>query len=139
VVETLHAAGQLVTVEGSGTLTPEIEYVLTGGHTRDHQAFRLQCGGRLAVFAGDVLSTPGQVMRRYVAKYDFDGERAAAERERIARNAADEGQLLLFYHSPAAKAGFVHANPRGGLSVEPAGVPNESRSDTVNPTDSPIQ
>src|SRR5688572_5848545 len=74
VVETLHAAGQLVTVEGSGSRTSEIAYVLTGGHTRDHQMFRLHSGGRVAVFAGDVLSTPGQAARRYVAKYDFDGE-----------------------------------------------------------------
>lgn len=115
---TLDAAGQLVTVASDGFVSPEAEHVHTGGHTRDHQAWRLHTGGRVAVFAGDVLATPGQAVRRFVAKYDYDGERAAAARVRTAREAAGGGHLLLFYHSPTAPAAFVSEAPKGGLAVE---------------------
>jgi glyoxylase-like metal-dependent hydrolase (beta-lactamase superfamily II) len=122
VVRTLDAAGQLATVEGDGWLTPEVEYAHTNGHTRDHELFRLHTAGRTAVYAGDVLATPGQVARRFVAKYDFDGPHAAAERERVARAAAEGGHLLLFYHSPEAPAAFLAEGPKGGLAVEPVAL-----------------
>ena len=118
VAQTLDAAGQLVTVEGAGELADGIAYELTGGHTRDHQLFRLTSAGRTAVFAGDVLASPGQAVRRFVAKYDFDGEAAAAKREAIAQGAADEGHLMLFYHSPTDPAGHVVRAAKGGLAVE---------------------
>src|SRR5690606_36983144 len=116
VAATLDAAGQLVTVEGDGELTPEVTYARTNGHTRDHQLFRLHSAGRTAVFAGDVLATPGQAVRRFVAKYDYDGAHAAAERERIAREAAAEGHLLLCYHAPRDPAVHVVEDPKGGLA-----------------------
>lgn len=107
VIQTLDAAGQLVRVEGNGWLTDEIEYRHTGGHTRDHQIFRLHTGGRVAVFGGDVAPSPGQLIRRFKAKYDFDAERAQAERSRIVEDAAEHGHLLLLYHSPEEPAAFV--------------------------------
>ena len=118
VARALDAAGQLVPVEGDGTLSPEVAYAHTNGHTRDHQLFRLHTAGRTAVFAGDVLATPGQAVRRFVAKYDYDGAHAAAERERIAREAAAEGHLLLCYHAPEAPAVHVVESPKGGLAIE---------------------
>ncbi len=107
VIHTLSAAGQLVTVDGAGALTDELSFERTGGHTRDHQLFRLHTAGRTAVFGGDVVPSPGQITRSFRAKYDFDPERSQAERSRIVRAAADGGHLLLLYHSTEAPAAFV--------------------------------
>jgi glyoxylase-like metal-dependent hydrolase (beta-lactamase superfamily II) len=119
VIHTLETAGQLVTVEGDGWLTDEVEYRHTGGHTRDHQIFRLHTGGRIAVFGGDVAPSPGQLNRRFRAKYDFDSERAQAERSRIVEEATEHGHLLLLYHSPDKPAAFVDETTQGGVHVEP--------------------
>lgn len=119
VVRTLDDAGQLVTVEGDGFVTDEIEHVHTGGHTPDHQIFRLHTGGRIAVFGGDVAPEPGQLRRRFKAKYDFDPDRAQDERTRIVAEAAEGGHLLLLYHSPREPAAFVDETPGGGVHVEP--------------------
>jgi len=119
VADVVKEAGQLQLVEGSGFLTDEIEYVHTGGHTRDHQAFRLHTGGRIAVYGGDVLPTPNQINLRFHAKYDFDGRRSQNERTRLTQEAADEGHLLLFFHSTSAPAAFVEEGPKGGFRVEP--------------------
>ena len=119
VIHTLEAEGQLVAVEGDGWLTDEIEHVHTGGHTRDHQIFRLHTGGRIAVFGGDVVPSPGHLRRRFRAKYDYDDERSLAERQRIIEEAAEHGHLLLLYHSPDEPAAFVDETTQGGVHVEP--------------------
>jgi len=122
-VPAVEHAGQLVTVEGSGWLTDAIEYVRTGGHTRDHQVFRLHTGGRVAVFGGDVLPAANQINRRFQAKYDFDPARSQAERARIAAEAAEHGHLLLFVHGTDTYAAFVEAaGPKGGYRIEPVSL-----------------
>jgi glyoxylase-like metal-dependent hydrolase (beta-lactamase superfamily II) len=119
VIRAVEAAGQLVPVEGDGWLGDAIEYRHTGGHTPDHQVFRLHTGGRVAVFGGDVVPSPGHLRRRFRAKYDHDAERSLAERRRIIAEAAEHGHLLLLYHSPEAPAAFVDETAKGGIHVEP--------------------
>jgi glyoxylase-like metal-dependent hydrolase (beta-lactamase superfamily II) len=119
VIQTLEAAGQLTLVDGSSRLSDEIELHHTGGHTEHHQAVRLHTGGRVAVFGGDVLPAPNQVTRSFRAKYDVDPERSQAERARLAAEAAEEGHLLLFYHSATEPAAHV-TEGRHGLRVEPS-------------------
>lgn len=118
VLETLEREGQLVWVEGDATLGAA-SLTVTGGHTGSHQAITLHTGELAAVYAGDVLATPGSATRRYTAKYDADGERSAVWRERIAHEAANAGHLLLFYHSATSPAAFLSAGPDGRLRVEP--------------------
>ena len=119
VADVVEEAGQLQLVEGSGFLTNEIEYVRTGGHTRDHQAFRLHTGGRVVVFGGDVLPAPSQMNLRFHAKYDFDARRSQSERTRLTQEAAEEGHLLLFFHSTSAAAAFVEEGPKSSFRIEP--------------------
>lgn len=119
IVETLDAAGQLVRVEGDEWLTDSLEHVRTGGHTRDHQIWRLHTAGRVAVFGGDVLPAPNQIGRRFAAKYDHDGAESQAWRTRLVDEAVAGGHLLLFYHSTTTPAAFVdEAGPKGGVHVE---------------------
>lgn len=116
-------AGQLVTVRGQGWLTDEIEYVHTGGHTRDHQIYRLHTGGRTVVFGGDVLPAANQVNRRFQAKYDFDPARSQDERSRLAAEAAEHGHLLLFVHGTDTYGAFIEeAGPKGGYRIEPVAL-----------------
>lgn len=118
--ETLDRAGQLVLLDGDGPVPgSRAEVQVTGGHTGAHQLVRLPSGGLMAVYGGDVMGTPGQVVRRFVAKYDADGAQSQRWREVIARDAADHGHLLLFYHSTGAPAAFVSETPKGPLAVEP--------------------
>ena len=118
VLSTLDGDGAIAWVDGDATLG-DVDLTVTGGHTGAHQAVTVRSGGLAAVFGGDVLGTPGQVSRRFVAKYDVDGAASQAWRERLAREAAAEGHLLLFYHSATAPAAFVASAPDGRLLVEP--------------------
>ena len=120
VADTLDRAGQLVLLDGDGPVPgSRAEVTVTGGHTGAHQIVRIPSGGLTAVYGGDVMGTPGQVVRRFVAKYDADGAQSQRWREVIAREAAEHGHLLLFYHSTGAPAAFVAETTKGPLAVEP--------------------
>ena len=118
VLEALDREGQLVWAEGDADLG-RVGLEVTGGHTGAHQIVRLRSGGLQAVFGGDVLGTPGSVTRRYQAKYDVDGAASQAWRDRLVAEAADNGHLLLFYHSTSRPAAFVAETTRGHYAVEP--------------------
>lgn len=121
VLGVLDGEGQIAWADGDARLG-DVELTVTGGHTGAHQAVTLHSGGLAAVFGGDVLGTPGSALRRYVAKYDVDGEASAAWRARLAREAAEAGHLLLFYHSATAPAAFLSAAPDGRLVAEPVAL-----------------
>lgn len=121
VIETLDREGQLVTVEGDvevGRAALEV----TGGHTEFHQIVRLRSGDLQAIFGGDVMGTPGQVTRRFQAKYDVDGAQSQTWRDRLAEEAAEAGHLLLFYHSTSTPAAFVAQGPKGQREIEPVSL-----------------
>lgn len=117
VTETLEREGQLVAVEGDVEVG-RVGLQVTGGHTGAHQILRVHSGALQAVFGGDILGTPGQVTRRFQAKYDVDGAASQAWRDRLVAEAAEAGRLLLFYHSTGAPAAFVADGPKGQRAVE---------------------
>ena len=118
VLQTLDREGQLVWVDGDAEVG-RVGLEVTGGHTGAHQIVRLRSGSLQAVFGGDVLGTPGSVTRRYQAKYDVDGAASQAWRDRLIAEAAENGHLLLFYHSTSRPAAFVAEGGRGQHVVEP--------------------
>ncbi len=118
VLQTLDREGQLVWVDGDAELG-RFRFEVTGGHTGAHQILRLHTGDLQAVFGGDVLGTPGSATRRYQAKYDVDGAVSQAWRDRLVAEAAENGHLMLFYHSTSRPAAFITDGPRGQHIVEP--------------------
>lgn len=94
-------------VEGSGDLKPGIEYELSGGHCPNHQVFWLEDGGRKCFFGGDELPEPEQLIRKFIAKYDYDGRKSMQLREEYGKKAAEEGYTCLFYHAKSTPVGNV--------------------------------
>lgn len=121
VVETLDRAGQLVLLDGDMDEGP-VSFQRTGGHTEAHQIIRLQSGALEVLFGGDIMGTPSQVTRRFVAKYDVDGEESQRWRSELAAEAAEGGHLVLFYHSTNAPAAFISDGARGQRIVEPVSL-----------------
>ncbi len=68
------------------------------------------------------MGTPGQVTRRFQAKYDVDGAQSQTWRDRLAEEAAEAGHLLLFYHSTGTPAAFVSQGPKGQREIEPVSL-----------------
>ena len=82
-------------VEDSGELKPGIKYELSGGHCPFHQVFWIDDNGDKCFFGGDELPEPEQLIRKFIAKYDYDGRKAMQLREEYGKKAAEE-ELYLF-------------------------------------------
>jgi glyoxylase-like metal-dependent hydrolase (beta-lactamase superfamily II) len=107
IVEALQRSADIMLVEGSGDLKPGIRYEHSGGHCPYHQVFWIELEGKKVFFGGDELPEPEQLIRKFIAKYDYDGRKAMQLREEYGKIAAEEGWICLFYHAKSTKIGTV--------------------------------
>ncbi|TWR30245.1 MBL fold metallo-hydrolase [Mucilaginibacter pallidiroseus] len=107
IFETLQQSAKIDFVEGDGEYKPGIRYELSGGHSKYHQVFWLETEGEKVFFGGDELPEPEQLLRKFVAKYDYNGHRAAELRIQYGKTAAQEGWTCLFYHARITAVGTV--------------------------------
>jgi glyoxylase-like metal-dependent hydrolase (beta-lactamase superfamily II) len=107
----LKNSSQLNYVNESGILSDDIQFEISGGHTPFHQVFYWNESNQKYFYGGDVLPQPNQIIRRFIAKYDFDGEKCAQLRTDWAQKAALEKMILLFFHdakTPMAKVAIAN-------------------------------
>ncbi len=97
-VELLVDNEQLWLVESEGVIEDTIRYQWTGAHSPWHQVFWIQEGNETIFFGGDVAPQLVQMKSRFVAKYDFDGKRAAELRTKWWQQGQEENWTFLFYH-----------------------------------------
>lgn len=116
VFEVLQRSANVTLVEGSGIFRNGISYELTGGHCQFHQVFKIESEGKTYFFGGDVLPEPEQLIRKFAAKYDFDGRKSMELREYFGKQAALGNWICLFYHAKNLTVGRVEAN--GGFSIK---------------------
>ncbi|WP_026896900.1 MBL fold metallo-hydrolase [Daejeonella oryzae] len=99
IFDVLQRSNSVHFVEGSGQFNSEISYELTGGHCEFHQVFLIEEDDQIIFFGGDVWPEPEQVLRKFAAKYDFDGRKSMELRIEFGNKAADEDWTCLFYHA----------------------------------------
>lgn len=103
----LQRNAQLKFVEGAGQLTEEISYELTGAHCPYHQVFLIKEGNDQVFFGGDVLPEPEELIRKFIAKYDYDGRKAMELREEFGHKAVAEHWKCLFYHAKSKSQAYI--------------------------------
>jgi glyoxylase-like metal-dependent hydrolase (beta-lactamase superfamily II) len=104
----LQRNAQLEFIEGTGELIKGITYQLTGAHCPYHQVYLIEENGEKVFFGGDVLPEPEELIRRFIAKYDFDGRKAMELREEFGKQAAAAHWKCLFYHSKSQSQAYVN-------------------------------
>lgn len=107
IFEALQSSANLNIVDGDGVLKEGIRYEISGGHSPNHQVFWIESLNGKCFFGGDELPEPDQLIRKFVAKYDFDGRKAMQLREVYGKIAAEEGYTCLFYHAKFKAVGKV--------------------------------
>lgn len=107
IFEFVQRNAQLHFIEGSGDLDDNISFELTGAHTPNHQTFLIRENDDRVFFGGDVLPEPEELLRRFIAKYDYDGRKAMELREEFGKKAASENWNCLFYHGKSKSTGYV--------------------------------
>lgn len=95
----LHRAGQAVLWDGTHRIDAHLTLESAPGHTPGSSVLRLASGGDRAVFVGDLLHSPVQILRPSCSScFCLDPEQAAATRHRILGRATDEGELVVPAH-----------------------------------------
>ena len=107
IFEALKDSVNIQFVENSGELKAGIKYELSGGHCPFHQVFWIDDHGDKCFYGGDELPEPEQLIRKFIAKYDYDGRKAMQLREEYGKKAAAENYTCLFYHAKSNPVGRV--------------------------------
>ncbi|GAB7070972.1 MBL fold metallo-hydrolase [Mycolicibacterium hodleri] len=98
-VAPIHEAGQAVLWDGVYTVDEHLTVESAPGHTPGTSVLRLASGSDRAVFAGDVLHSPVQILDSCCnSAFCYMPQEAAASRRRILERAADERELLMPGH-----------------------------------------
>ncbi|WP_442818980.1 MBL fold metallo-hydrolase [Streptomyces sp. NBC_01235] len=107
-VAPVHRAGQAVLWDGEYRVDEHLTLESAPGHTPGSAVLRVASRGERAVFVGDLLHNPVQVLRPECSScFCLDPGRAAASRVRVLGRAADEGELVIPAHF--AGSGVVEA------------------------------
>jgi glyoxylase-like metal-dependent hydrolase (beta-lactamase superfamily II) len=97
-------------VDGETELLPGVAVILTGGHSKGHQAVIVRgtgAGARTLAFFGDLGMRPWSANPRWVTSFDdFPLESVEAKGELFARAAADQW-LIALSHEPVTPIGHL--------------------------------
>ncbi|MFD5386685.1 MBL fold metallo-hydrolase [Streptomyces sp. NPDC127074] len=115
----IHRAGQAVLWDGLHRIDEHLTLESAPGHTPGSSVLRLASGSDRAVFVGDLLHSPVQILQPCCnSEACLAPEQAVASRRRILGRAADERELLVPAHFGGAGALEVRRKS-GGFALGP--------------------
>lgn len=98
----LNALATLSNVEwmtdDAGSLSSEITFEVTGGHTPYHQVFWIKENNETVFYGADNLPTYGHLKRHIAFKTDYDGHKAMELRKIWEQQAKQNHWTVLLYH-----------------------------------------
>lgn len=107
----VHRAGQAELWHGAHRIDAHLTLESAPGHTPGSAVLRLASGGERAVFVGDMLHSPVQILAPSCNScFCMDPVQAAASRRRVLERAADERELVVPAHFGGTGAVEVRRN-----------------------------
>jgi len=100
--------GNLQLVEGRYFVTPEVEVIPVPGHTRHHQCVKVQKGGQVLFFLGDLVPTRAHVGLSYVMSYDLYPLETITNKQEIFEKGIEEDWIFAFNHDPDYYFGKIY-------------------------------
>ncbi|WP_055601083.1 MBL fold metallo-hydrolase [Streptomyces aureus] len=98
-VAPLHRAGRIVLWDGVHRIDEHLTLESAPGHTPGSAVLRLASAGERAVFVGDLLHSPVQILDpAHSSCFCLDARGASVSRRRILERAADERELVVPAH-----------------------------------------
>lgn len=91
---------QLHLVEGNTQILEGVEVLLSPGHTAFHQCVKIESGGQVLFFLGDMVPTSGHVGLPYVMSYDLFPLQTMQNKEKFYKLAREEDWTMAFNHDP---------------------------------------
>jgi glyoxylase-like metal-dependent hydrolase (beta-lactamase superfamily II) len=106
-------------VEGEVELLPGVSVVMTGGHSKGHQAIVIRGTSGTLSFFGDLGMRPWSANPRWVTSFDDFPLDSVEVKGELFRRAAEEGWLVALSHEPVTPVGRLTPD-RDRYRFEPA-------------------
>ena len=119
-VAPLSEAGQLELVDGDVEVRAGSHALVTGGHTRDHQALLIESEGQQAFYPVDICPSTRHLPSLWCLAYDENLLETRRCKSELLGRAADENWLVLFDHDPGTVAARLVRDPRNEFTVAEA-------------------
>lgn len=113
----LRKEGRLSETTGSGELFTSVFVTETNGHCPGHQVVRVGKGDGGVLFAGDSIPTAHHVSPAWLAAYDLDPVLAMREKERLLRESAERGDVVVWDHDPQCEASRIEVSGERFVAV----------------------
>ncbi|MER8008427.1 MBL fold metallo-hydrolase [Streptomyces sp. NPDC094149] len=112
-VAPVHASGQARLWDGRHRIDENLTLEAAPGHTPGSSVLRVASRGEHAVFVGDLLHSPVQILRPECSScFCLDPEQAVTSRRRVLERAAEQRELVVPAHFGGA--GVAEVRRRGG-------------------------
>jgi glyoxylase-like metal-dependent hydrolase (beta-lactamase superfamily II) len=105
-------------LEGDTELLPGISVMITPGHTRHHQAVKIESEGQVALYLGDLIPTVSHLPLPYIMGYDLYPLQTLETKRWVLDRALEEHWLLVFEHDPLVHMGYVRKDGEGKYFLE---------------------
>ena len=103
--ELLQHSNRLHLLEGETELFPDLELVVSEGHTVAQQLPRIRGDGTHLVYCGDLIPTRAHLSPAWVAAQDLHPMTTLEEKKVLVAQALEEDGILFFAHDPEVAAG----------------------------------
>jgi glyoxylase-like metal-dependent hydrolase (beta-lactamase superfamily II) len=107
-------------VDGATELFPDVELIVSDGHTAAQQLPRFRDGATHLTFCGDVIPTAAHLKPSWVMAYDLNPLTTLEEKKVLVAEALEDDGVLFFEHDPAVAA--CRLEERDGATVLRAAV-----------------
>ncbi len=100
--------GEASAVDGERELLPGVSVVMTGGHSKGHQAIVVRGsgpGGKTLAFFGDLGMRPWSANPRWITSFDDFPLESVEVKGELFRRAAEEDWLIALSHEPLTPIG----------------------------------
>ncbi len=102
--ELLQHSNQLHLVEGEATLFPDVELIVSEGHTAGEQLPRFRGDGVHLTFCADVIPTQAHLRPSWVMAYDLFPVTTIDEKKVLMAEALEENGIIAFEHDASMAA-----------------------------------
>lgn len=103
--EILRHSNRLHLLEGETELFPDLELVVSEGHTVGQQLPRIRGDGAHLVCCGDLIPTRAHLPPAWIMAYDLHPMTTLEEKKVLVAQALEEDGILFFAHDPEVAAG----------------------------------
>lgn len=116
--EPIEDEGKLRLVDGYAMILPDIEVIISNGHTVGQQLVKISDGRNTLVYCGDLIPFTSHIRVPYIASYDIYPLTTIEEKESLLSRACAGEWTLFFEHDLMTEAAKVEKTEKGYVVKE---------------------